>query len=896
MDDLLREFLAETNESIDVVDVELVRFEQDPNNAKILGNIFRLVHTIKGTCGFLNLPRLEALTHAAEALIGNFRDGLPVTAGAVTLILATIDRIKALLDELERHQVEQAGDDSDLIAKLDRMAAAAAAELAPGTVGSIVPQTLERPLRPGEVSLDELELAFRATPGPAAGAAQTPPSAPSSPAPAAANAPPDPAGGLAAGATSATSGRADDRTDGKIANQSIRVQLDTLEQLMTMVSELVLTRNQLLDIVRRHDDSEFKVPLQRLSNVTAELQDGVMKTRMQPIGNAWQKLPRVVRDLSAELGKPIEFEMHGAETELDRQVLDMIKDPLTHMVRNSADHGIEMPAERRAAGKPEKGTMRLSAWHQGGHIIIEVADDGRGLDTKRIKAEVLAQGLASEADIETMSEALIHNFIFTPGFSTVGKVTSVSGRGVGMDVVRSNIDQIGGTIDVKSMPGQGTSFTIKIPLTLAIVPALIVEAAGDRYAIPQIAVIELVRVRGNSEHRIERIKDAAVLRLRQKLLPLVHLATLLKVNEGGAGEAENGFIVITQVGSQLFGIVVDGVFHTEEIVVKPMSSKLRHIPMFCGNTILGDGAVILIIDPNGVAHSIGSATIAQQVAADQHDAERQAEDANTESMLVFRAGSPHPKAVLLSLVTRLEEIDARTIETSNGRALVQYRGQLMPLIPVNGDVQIKREGTQLLLVFSDEGRSMALVVDEIVDIVEEKLDIELASERPGVLGSAVIKGQATEVIDIAHFLPLAFEDWQHWKDRRSGRAPRRVLLIDDAAFFRNMLSPVLKAAGYAVTTVASAPDALALMQDGQCFDIVITDIEMPGMDGFDLASAMHDNPRTAEIPIIGLSSLISAEAIERGRQVGLYDYVAKFDRQGLIAALKEQTADVSRAA
>jgi two-component system chemotaxis sensor kinase CheA len=881
MDDLLREFLAETNESIDVVDVELVRFEQDPNNADILGNIFRLVHTIKGTCGFLNLPRLEALTHAAEALMGNFRDGLPVTAEAVTLVLATIDRVKALLDELERNQVEQAGDDQDLIAELHRVAAVvAAAGPAPGTVGSIVPQVLGRPLRPGEVSLDELELAFRATPGP--NEAQAPP-------------PPPPAAEKAPPAAAATSVRDEERGDGKIANQSIRVHLDTLEHLMTMVSELVLTRNQLLDIMRGNDDSEFKAPLQRLSNVTAELQEGVMKTRMQPIGNAWQKLPRIVRDLSAELGKPIEFEMHGAETELDRQVLDMIKDPLTHMVRNSADHGIEMPAERRAAGKPEKGTMRLSAWHQGGHIIVEVTDDGRGLDTQRIKAAVLAKGLATEAEIATMSEAQLQHFIFTPGFSTASKVTSVSGRGVGMDVVRSNIDQIGGTIDVKSVMGQGARFTIKIPLTLAIVPALIVEVAGDRYAIPQIAVVELVRVRSNSEHRIERIKDAAVLRLRQKLLPLVELATLLKVNADGAGAVENGFIVITQVGSQLFGIVVDRVFHTEEIVVKPMSSKLRHIPMFCGNTILGDGSVIMIVDPNGVAHGIGSAAAAQQAAADQRNAEREAEDAKTEPMLVFRAGSPQPKAVLLSLVTRLEEIDARTIEASNGRAVVQYRGQLMPLIPADAEVRIRKEGTQPLLVFSNEGRSMALVVDEIVDIVDEKLDIELASERPGVLGSAVIKGQATEIIDIAHFLPLAFEDWLHWKDQRGG-AQRRVLLIDDAPFFRNMLSPVLKAAGYAVTVAASAPDALALMRDGQSFDIVITDIEMPGMDGFELASAMQGNPRTAEVPIIGLSSLISAEAIERGRQVGLYDYVAKFDRQGLIAALKEQSAEVSRAA
>jgi two-component system chemotaxis sensor kinase CheA len=601
-----------------------------------------------------------------------------------------------------------------------------------------------------------------------------------------------------------------------------------------------------------------------------------------------------VRDLSAELGKPIEFEMQGAETELDRQVLDLIKDPLTHMVRNSADHGLEMPAERLAAGKPEKGTVRLSAWHEGGHILIEIADDGRGLNTPRIKAEAIARGLATADEIEKMSEPQIHQFIFAPGFSTAGKVTSVSGRGVGMDVVRSNIDQIGGTIDVKSVYGRGTSFIIKIPLTLAIISALIVEAGGDRFAIPQLAVVELVRVRKNSEHRIERIKDAAVMRLRNKLLPLVHLATLLKVGEANPA-LENGFIVVTQVGSQVFGIVVDGVFHTEEIVVKPMSSRLRQISLFCGNTILGDGSVIMIVEPNGIAHTIGSTVSRHQTAEDEREAQRRGADGKTESMLIFRAGSPQPKAVLLSLVTRLEEIDAKTIEMSSGRPLVQYRGQLMPLIPVNDDVRIKTAGAQPLLVFSDEGRSMALVVDEIVDIVEEYLDIELASQRAGVLGSAVIKGQATEIIDIGHFLPLAFEDWLHWKGRRPQHA-RRVLLVDDAPFFRNMLAPVLKAAGYAATSVASPLEALELIRDGSQFDVILTDIEMPGMNGFELAAIVRGNPRTAQIPIIGLSSLVSAEAIERGRQVGLHDYVAKFDRQGLIAALKEQTADMDRAA
>jgi two-component system chemotaxis sensor kinase CheA len=893
MDDLLREFLTETNESLDVVDVELVRFEQDPNNAKILDNIFRLVHTIKGTCGFLGLPRLEALAHAAETLMGKFRDGTAVTGEAVTLILSTIDRIKAILDELEQNQEEPAGEDRDLIDELERLALAAPAPApaaepviaAPPTVpaaaqetsGSLTYQVLERPLRPGEVSLDDLERAFRETPGPKFTAPAEAPSA-----------------AKAAAAAAAAGERDEDKTDAKVANQSIRVNVETLEHLMTMVSELVLTRNQLLEIVRRHEDSEFKVPLQRLSNVTAELQEGVMKTRMQPIGNAWQKLPRIVRDLATELGKQIELEMHGADTELDRQVLDLIKDPLTHMVRNSADHGLETPAERRALGKPEKGTIRLSAYHEGGHIIIEIADDGRGLNTEKIKAKALSSGLVNEAQLEKLNEQQIHKFIFAPGFSTASKVTSVSGRGVGMDVVRNNIDQIGGTVDVKSVACAGSSFIIKIPLTLAIVSTLIVEAGGDRFAIPQLSVIELVRAQTNSEHRIERIKDTPVLRLRNKLLPLIRLKSLLKMDENeivSGDDAENGFIVVTQVGNQTFGIVVDGVFHTEEIVVKPMSTKLRHISMFSGNTILGDGSVIMIIDPNGIARALGTTATAQAQSEENGAVQHHGGADNTTSLLVFRAGSPEPKAVPLSLVTRLEEIDATKIEASNGRRLVQYRGQLMPLVRVNDEVQIRTEGTQPLLVFSDDGRSMGLVVDEIVDIVEDNLNIEVSSETPGVLGSAVVKGHATEIIDMGYFLPIAFEDWLRRKDKAVGsHASRSLLFVDDSAFFRNMLTPVLKAAGYQVTTVPGAADALEVLKSGRRIDVVVTDIDMPGMNGFDFAQAVQADPATKDLPIIALSALTSPDAIERGRAVGFHDFVAKFDRPGLIAALKEQTA------
>ncbi|WP_029587222.1 hybrid sensor histidine kinase/response regulator [Bradyrhizobium sp. URHD0069] len=896
MDDLLREFLTETSESLDTVDNQLVRFEQDPNNAKILDNVFRLVHTIKGTCGFLGLPRLEALAHAGETLMGKFRDGMPVTAEAVTLILSSIDRIKEILAGLETTEAEPEGTDQDLIVKLEEMVERGMKAMsgASASASPIVPiqpaaQVLERPLRPGEVSLDELERAFRETSTEIAPAAAPAPSiAPKQPAASPQRAAP-PAAKKSIAAESEVS-------DGdRVANQSIRVNVDTLEHLMTMVSELVLTRNQLLEISRRNEDTEFKVPLQRLSNVTAELQEGVMKTRMQPIGNAWQKLPRIVRDLSGELNKQIELEMHGADTELDRQVLDLIKDPLTHMVRNSADHGLETPAERLAAGKPEQGTIRLSAYHEGGHIIICIADNGRGLNTERIKAKAIANGLVSEAELEKMTEAQIHKFIFAPGFSTAAAVTSVSGRGVGMDVVRTNIDQIGGTIDVKSVAGEGSSVTVKIPLTLAIVSALIVEAAGDRFAIPQLSVVELVRARANSEHRIERIKDTAVLRLRNKLLPLMHLKKLLKIDDGSSSDPENGFIVVMQVGSQTFGIVLDGVFHTEEIVVKPMSTKLRHIDMFSGNTILGDGAVIMIIDPNGIAQALGASGAASHEIADENAAMRASAAEQLTSLLVFRAGSTQPKAVPLGLVTRLEEIATDKIELSNGRYMVQYRDQLMPLVQMAG-VNVATSGAQPILVFADDGRSMGLVVDEIIDIVEEKLNIEVAGGQDGILGSAVIKGQATEVIDVGHFLPMAFADWFSRKEMRPSAAAQSVLLVDDSAFFRSMLAPVLKAAGYRVRVATNAQEGLMALRSGQPFDVVLTDIEMPDMNGFEFAETIRADQHLSSMPIIALSSMVSPAAIERGRLAGFHDYVAKFDRPGLIAALKEQTAETSRAA
>ncbi len=686
---------------------------------------------------------------------------------------------------------------------------------------------------------------------------------------------------------------------GSVATQSIRVSVDLLENLMTMVSELVLTRNQLLQMVRSLDNSEFTVPLQRLSHVTTELQEGVMKTRMQPIGNAWAKLPRIVRDLTVELGKKIDLQMHGAETELDRQVLEMIKDPLTHMVRNAADHGIELPADRLQAGKAEAGRIILNAFHEGGHIVIEIRDDGRGLNMRRIRQRVLEDGLATEAELDAMPPQQLQAFVFRPGFSTAQAVTSVSGRGVGMDVVKTNIEKIGGTVELKSEEGRGAVFTIKIPLTLAIVSALIVECAGERYAMPQTSVVELVRVSGASDMKIERINDTAVLRLRNRLLPLVFLDQALRlvpVTHDIDTQSEK-FIIVAMVGSYQFGIVVDRVFDTEEIVVKPVAPILRDIPMFSGNTILGDGSVIMILDPNGIA-AASSATAATESSATVAEDARQLRGAESTALLVFTAGGREPRAVPLSLVARLEEIDVGQIETADGRHVVQYRGQLMPLVAMRDSFRMRAEGRQPILVFSDRDSTLGLMVDEIVDIVESDMNIELRSTDPGILGSAVISGQATEIIDVGYFLTRAFGDWFKNHDGTPFGQPNdkpRVLLVDDSPFFRNLMIPLLSVQGYQVETAETAEGALKRRDGGERFSAIVSDIEMPGMNGFDFAAAVRDDARWRDTPIIAHSTHASAADFARGHQAGFTDYVSKADRGALLQALAQVLATGGRA-
>ncbi len=898
MDELLREFLTETAENLAVLDAELVQFEHAPDDSAILGNIFRLVHTIKGTCGFLGLARLESIAHAGENVLGKFRAGeLAVSPQAVTSILKCIDAIRELLAALEQAGAEPAGDDSALLAELAAVAAgtgqASVTAAAPATVvvaeaGPCFPVAAEM-LKEIEEALASGASVIAEQPCGAApaGLEQNAPAGSTAPAPIDPKAlqprspVPAPGGEAAPVETKAL----------PVAQQSIRVPVETLESLMNLVSELVLTRNQLSQMVRGRADTDFTAPLQRLSHITSELQEGVMKTRMQPVGNAWSKLPRIIRDLAHETGKKLDLQMEGEQTELDRQVLEMIKDPLTHMVRNAADHGIEPPEERRRLGKPEAGVVRLTARHEGGHIIIEVSDDGRGLDIERIKRKALAQGLVREAELAQMSDQQIFQFVFNAGFSTAEKVTNVSGRGVGMDVVRTNIQKIGGSIELSSVAGQGSTFVIKIPLTLAIVSALIVSVGGLRFALPQLCVLELVGVDGGSDAKLETIRQTPLLRLRDRLLPLVDLRGLLKVGDAlagdPAGEKRPTFVVVTQVGQLRFGIIVDEVFDTEEIVVKPVNPMLRNIRYYAGNTILGDGGVVMILDPNGIAEAVGQRSTQREKDAAVSE---NAGDA-TSRLLTFRAGGQTQKAIPVELVARLEEIDLSNVETSQGRPMIQYRGHLMPLVACDPNFDWQAEGKRPVLVFTDAGLSMGLIVDEIVDIAEQELIVELSGRKRGYVGSAVIDGKATELLDTAHFLTQAFPDWFEAPGDGARARQVRLLLVEDSPFFQRLVTPVLEAEGYEVTVVGDAGRALELYRDGAIFDAVISDIELPGMSGLELARHLRKDQRSAGIPLLALSSHATDRDLEAGHSVGFTDYIAKFDRDGLMQSLARSLSE-----
>ncbi|MDR3406962.1 MAG: hybrid sensor histidine kinase/response regulator [Methylovirgula sp.] len=831
MDDLLNDFLVETSEHIEAAGEQLVLFERDPTDREAIIRIFRLFHTIKGTCGFLGLSRLEHLTHVTESLISKLRDGAPATAETVSLTLAAVDRVKNIVAGLAETGKEPEGDEDDLTFALQAHACTSASPQAPEEAAP--PPAAAKP---GKVQLDKAQSAPRENPAPAVHApAQARP-------------------------------------------ETIRVSVGALERIMLLVSELVLTRNQLLELTRHQDDAVIKTPLQRLSSLTTDLQDAVMRARMQSVGRLFASLPRLVRELAVDLKKKLHLVTEGADTELDRQLIELIRDPLTHLLRNCADHGIETPQERIALGKSEEGTIRVTATHEAGYITIDVSDDGRGLDLQKIREKAIVKGLVSANEAKELSDEDVGRFIFAPDFSTARAVTSISGRGVGMDIVRDNIESIGGSISLTTVPGKGTRFTLKIPLTLAITPALIVEACGHRFALPQHSVVEAVGLDEAGAHKLEDLQGSLVLRLREEILPVVALGSILEIDPGSRA-ASGDLVIVMRVNNRAFGVLVDAVTDVQEIVVKPLGSSLSELEVFSGHTILGDGSVVLILDPTGIAGRMGFER------ANDYTAGRVVENFTptdeTTRFVLFRAGSGAPKALPLSLIVRIESIPAADIRMSDGLMVVQHQSHLMPLVPLYSTAETRLQATNPVLVLGIGGESMGLLIEQIVDVVEARLTIEIASTSPGVIGTAEIRGEIAEVLDATYFMQIGRPNAYS----RGVANQFRVLLVDDKPFFRDMLAPLIIAAGYRVNTAASAAEALAMFEKGAHFDAVVTDTDMPQMSGYELARRLTREPRHRDLPIVALAAHAAPTVLQAARESGMCGAVGKFDRAALVKML-----------
>ncbi len=858
MDDLLNEFLIETSESLGKLDLELVELENNPENPEILNSIFRTMHTIKGTCGFVGLPRLEKLAHASENVLVKVRDKLlTIDEEVISVILESIDGVKNIITKLSETGGEPDGNDDDIIEKLHQV-----------LVQHCHSKSNETKITLEEIDFDSIEIPSNLE--------QISPEQ-------AVSAPIEPVINTSVSTASAEKSRdeksSSDKTSGmNDQNQTIRVNINTLENLINMVGELVLTRNQLMQLADKEENSALNLPLYRLNYVTSELQEQIMKTRMQPIGNAWLKLPRIVRDSAKELNKKIDLELLGAETELDRQVIELIKDPLTHMIRNAMDHGVESPADRIKTGKSEKGIIRMHAYHAGGHIIIEIADDGRGLDVEKIRNKAIEKGLVSIEEASQLTDHQVFQFIFKSGFSTAAVVSNISGRGVGMDVVRTNIEKIGGTIEILSKQHKGTTFNIKIPLTLSIVSALVAEVAGYRFAIPQLNILELVQISENSANKIEYVNGHPVLRLRQKLLALAHMDELLGLTSKNKMDDKH-YVIVLQFGTSFFGIIVDRVFNTQEIVVKPVSSLIRNLSIFAGNTILGDGGVITILDPNHISGLLANVNL------ENGDSQAQTTESNAntnqheESFLLFLTQDRTPKAIPLSTITRLEQINLSQIEYSDNKPCIQYRDSLMSLVFMIDASQ--QNVTKPVLVFSKDSHTLGLVVEEILDIVEsDGMDLKLETHAPDKLGTIILKGHATEILNTDYFLQAEFSDW-YTKTKNQNSQKKQLVFVGDHFYGANFLIPFLKISGFYVTAITNPTELEKFFSLNSKADGFILDLESDLISN--CIAGLQKQESNSTIPKLFISSEPQTQTPETSDE----PIIQKLDRQEIISQINK---------
>jgi two-component system chemotaxis sensor kinase CheA len=952
-DEILQGFIEESLEHLADIGNDLLSIEEGGADidVELVNKVFRAAHSIKGGAGFMGLTTIQDLAHATESVLGLIRsEKLTPTPAIVNVLLLAADELQNLIENIaDSNEV----DISQHVTPLDAIYeggepppvqdAAGEKQItgqpSPVKVVSPQPENQTDPVTPPKQQITELK----------------PDTATSTPKP-----PPPPV-------TTKPSPNKVKKTKStpQKAETSIRVTVSLLDQLMNLAGELVLSRNQLLQAIISDDIRNAEAVGQRIDIVTSELQEAIMLTRMQPIGNVFNKFPRVVRDLSKMLGKHIDLTIVGKDVELDKTIIEAINDPLTHLVRNSVDHGVETPDIRTIQGKDPKGLIILKAYHEAGQVVIEISDDGKGLDGNMLAESAVNKGLITAEQAKSMSDKERINLILIPGFSTAKKVTDVSGRGVGMDVVKTNLDQLGGSIEIESEVGRGSTISIKLPLTLAIIPCQIIMTGGEKYAIiPQVNLEELLRIPAASvKERVERVGDAEVVRLRGSLLPLIRLPDVLDIprtyydpinstinpdqrqqiadrrskhtplfkeneqqqksnqqingdqkqydrsdNERRQSPASALNIVVVSTGVMKYGLVVDRLHDSEEIVIKPIGRHLQQCRGYAGATIMGDGRIALILDVANISRmanltSLEGSDRASDLARVARDAVNEAKD--KQALLTFSSSPDERFAVPLSQVERIETIKPADIEEMGGKRLIQYRGGSLPITSIDEVAMVQPISNQdrlLVIVFTLAGKNIGLLATgpvDAIEIVAASID-ESTLKQTGIMGSAIIEGKTTMLIDIYEHVQTINPDW--FADHAIGSSDileedgviPTILVVEDSNFFRNQVRSYMEEAGFNVFEGEDGVLGLQILEDHiDEITMVVTDIEMPNMNGFEMTEKIKHDSRFSHLPVVALTTLASDEDVAKGKAAGIDEYHIKLDKERLMECVHRFVKEIT---
>lgn len=895
-----QEFLAECREILDRVSASLQKIEKREYKQDDIDALYRDIHSLKGTAYLFSCNQLGDLGHAVESSLETIRAGthLP-SAELIGGLFKCVDVIELELNCIQSNKPNERI--SELLPRIKKLLLTVTARLplANGNIESIDTHDSDESTDLKLESVTQAErsgLEFANNESTAAATDEN----------------------IDVAVPKAEEGNKESTTvmpkDGE-SNGSIRVPVALLDSLMTLVGEMVLVRNQVLQFANGSEDQEFHNLSKHLNVVTSEIQNEMMKTRMQPIGNVLNKFNRVVRDLSQDLGKQISLHIQGSETELDKSLLEAIKDPLTHIVRNSCDHGIETPDLRVAAGKPAAGSIQIRAFHEGGQVVIEVSDDGKGMHKDVLLKRGIEKGIITPEQAKQMGEKEIFGLIFAPGFSTAAKVTNVSGRGVGMDVVRTNIERIGGTVDLNSVAGKGSKILIKIPLTLAIVPALLVRSGDGQFAIPQVKLLELVRVDSSSEQKIEYLHGSPVYRLRGNLLPIVDLNQVLKGTQDRIKEDNSAVnIAVLDADHGSFGLIVDEIYDTADIVVKPLNRLLKSLLIYSGATILGDGSVALILDVIGlakVAQLNGESGQNPKAEGNALEESQRMIHSDTQDFLLVQVNATAKHAIMMCYVHRLEEFKVGQIETSGKRRVIRYRDSILPLVSVNKHLGYsERERLSLdesvpVVVIKKGEKFFGLEVDAIVDTLSTTTDVDTSIPcSDGFVGNLNLKDQVVVVVDPYALIGMEFGESssvamnpKSAKVTLEGAGPLRILVAEDTKFFRKAVCETLEKVGHTVTVASDGQEALEIIQKNpKDFDLIISDVEMPRLNGFKFAQNVRKITGLANIPMLALSSRADNAYINEGLKSGFNGYLEKLQPELLLQTIESVTGRTGRAA